>query len=179
MSGLLHLYVGGATSGKSVVAERKACSLADRRLYIATLKPTDEESVRRVAKHGERRDESWVTVEAGADLELAMWQCPECEVVLLDGLGAWISAMLCGVHGRLDDPQREIAARFGLFMESIEELGRPVVVVSDEVGMGLVPADPVSRIFRETLGTANRLLASMAHTVTFVACGLELPLKSS
>lgn len=178
MSGL-HLYVGGAASGKSAAAERRACELAERRLYIATLKPADEESGQRVARHRARRDGSWQTVEAGAELAAALGACPECGVVLVDGLGAWVSAMLCGIHGGTSDLEKELAARFQDFLEALEECWRPVVVVSEEVGMGLVPADAVSRAFREELGRANQRLAAMASEVVLVACGLELPLKKS
>ncbi len=181
MSGL-YLYVGGAASGKSAAAERRACGLAESRLYVATLKPADEESEHRVARHRVRRDGSWKTVEAGADLAATLGACPECGVVLVDGLGAWMSAMLCGIHGRATDPEKELAARFQDFLdalEALEECGRPVVVVSEEVGMGLVPADAVSRTFREELGCANQRLAAVAKEVVLVACGLELPLKKS
>ncbi|MDO5536531.1 MAG: bifunctional adenosylcobinamide kinase/adenosylcobinamide-phosphate guanylyltransferase [Desulfovibrionaceae bacterium] len=189
----LVLVVGGASSGKSLLAERCAAGLAERRLYVATMKVFDRESERRVAEHRARRGEGWQTAEACADLAGALNSCPEAGVVLVDSFGVWLAGMLAGVYepaaGRAEDSSPEqaetemdaresgLAERLDAFARALEERTRPVVVVSDEAGLGLVPADRLSRRFRDLLGRANRRLAGIADSVFFVSCGLPLRLK--
>ena len=167
---MLHtLYVGGASSGKSLCAERCTLTLARPCLYVATLRASllDDETRLRVARHKDRRGSEWLSVETGADLALALALHPEARAVLLDSVGTWISGILWDTQGQ------------GTEKSGNARVSRPVVVVSEEVGLGLVPTDPLARMFTEILGRANQLLAGIAQRVIFVSCGLELVLKNT
>ncbi len=170
------LYVGGASSGKSLLAERRCEEIAAERLYVATMRPGDEESLRRVAVHRARRGAGWTDVEAGMDLAACLGEEPSRGVVLVDGVGLWIAGMLFGLYGPCD-PERDIPARVEDFCRGLAASRRPCVVVTDEAGMGLVPSDGTSRRFRTILGNTNQRLALAADSVYFVSCGLALRLK--
>ncbi len=170
------LYVGGASSGKSLLAERQCEALSLRRLYVTTMQACDDESLRRVAAHKARRGNGWQDVEAGMDLAACLQAAPDCGVVLVDGIGLWLAGMLCELHGPCE-PAVDIARRVEDFCQGLGRTERPCVVVTDEAGMGLVPPDRVSRQFRELLGKANQRLASAADSVYFVSCGLALRFK--
>lgn len=185
------LFVGGASSGKSRLAEACAERLASSRLYIATLRPMDAEAELRVARHRARRGAGWQTVEAGAQLRASLEACPEAGVLLLDSLGSWISGMLCQVYApdkgiqdsfpaspaQLDQCEEGVQQELEAFFAALPALTRPLVVVSEEAGLGLVPADPLSRRFRDILGRSNQRLAACANRVQLVSCGLALRLK--
>lgn len=194
----LTLYVGGASCGKSELAEERVCSLAPVRLYVATLMPADVWSRERVERHARRRGEGWITVEAGADLVSALEAHPEAGAVLVDGLGPWVSAHLCGLHKTAGGDGCEPASATGAagaaedgtafslssleraeeaFLAALSRRRRPVVVVSEETGLGLVPPDPLTRVFVERMGRLNRRVAGLADRVRFVSCGLVLELK--
>ncbi len=197
------LFVGGASCGKSRLAEACAEGLAAQRLYIATMRPQDAEARHKVARHRARRDESWQTVEAGAHLCACLHAAPEAGVLLLDSLGTWISGMLCRVYAQescalqaikegpdqedcdqedwgqdnLDRNEAALEEELEAFFAALPTLKRPLIVVSEEAGLGLVPADPLSRRFRDILGRTNQRLAACASGVHFVSCGLALRLK--
>ena len=186
---MLHtLYVGGASSGKSLCAERCTLALGTPCLYVATLRASllDDETRLRVARHKDRRGSEWLSVEAGADLALALALHPEARAVLLDSVGTWISGILWDTQGQSAEKFANARVALDAVLERLEgvarflqESSRPVVVVSEEVGLGLVPTDPLARMFTEILGRANQLLAGIAQRVIFVSCGLELVLKNT
>ena len=172
-------FVGGASCGKSALAQRLVESWAPRRLYVATLVPADgdSESLARIARHQRARGAGWTLAECRGDLGAMLAQAPAGTAVLVDAVGPWIAGLLCGSYpcGVLDEAGVKDAIE--AFAKAFASNRGPCCVVSDEAGMGLVPPDPLSRSFRELLGYANRLLAGSAQDAYFVSCGLALRLK--
>ena len=147
--------MGGARSGKSGFAQRLVESWSPHRLYVATLvsDPGDAEMQARIAGHRALRGPGWITVEAGSELA---------------------SAITADNRPLPDDL---IEKRIDAFCEAFASSTRPVAVVSDETGLGLVPADPLSRRFRDWLGLCNQRVASAARDAYFVSCGIPVLLK--
>jgi len=168
MASELTLIIGGAASGKSLFAERLA-GLGTAVTYIATAHPIDDEMTAKIKIHRQRRPEGWHTVElSGPDLLKIL---PEVagDIVIIDGLTLYVAMAL----NDLPDPLEHV----GQVAEALRQMGQAVLVVSDEVGMGLVPESPRGRAFRELLGAANQEIARAADNVYFVAAGLPLTLK--
>lgn len=164
---MITLVLGGARSGKSVVAEQRAARLPPPVTYVATavVDPHDEDHVARVARHLARRDPTWRTVEAGGDL-LAAVAAAEGSV-LIDSLGTWVAAHLhLGTVADGEALGAALAARAG-----------DTVVVSEEVGLGVHPATEVGLRFRDLLGEVNRAVADVADEVLLVIAGRVLPLE--
>ena len=181
------LVVGGARSGKSAFAQAMAERFPGTLLYVATMVESDPESQERVRSHRERRGPRWKVVEAGTSLASALSACPEASCVLVDSLGLWVSGVLCGLLGQGgetgDDEEREAGRMETLtretiaFVEAFRATRRPVIVVTDEVGMGLVPPDRLSRSFRDALGLVNQGVGQAATEAYLVSCGLPVRLK--
>lgn len=181
--------VGGSRSGKSAFAQKMAERWRGPLLFVATLAVRDEESRSRVAAHRQKRSSRWHTVDAGVDLAACLSACPEASCVLVDSLGTWVSGVLCHcfegqgevapAHDAAGDAATMDALAKGLldFSKAVRDSRRPVIVVSDEVGLGLVPPDAMGRVFRDVLGLANQTLAAQADEAYFLSCGLPLRLK--
>lgn len=165
------LVLGGARSGKSALAERLARETGLRRTYVATAQAFDAEMARRIARHRLDRGEGWETVEAPLDLRgaLAAANRPG-SVVLVDCLTLWLSNVMLAEG----DAEAETAA----LCAQISALPGPVALVSNEVGMGLVPDTPLGRAFRDAQGRLNQRMASVCDLVAFCAAGLPLWLKT-
>jgi adenosylcobinamide kinase/adenosylcobinamide-phosphate guanylyltransferase len=164
------LVLGGARSGKSRYAERLVEQAAARGTYCATAEARDGEMAERIAAHRARRGPFWRTVEA--PLALAPTIAAEAAAarpVLVDCLTLWLSNML--LAGK--QPEQEASA----LCRRLRAAGGPVVLVSNEVGMGLVPETPLGRRFRDAAGWLNQEVAALADRVVFVAAGLPLVLK--
>lgn len=164
----LSLILGGARSGKSAFAERKAATYALPKIYIATAQALDDEMAVRIANHRDRRD-GWTTIEAPLDLVGALQGVPEGSVVLIDCLTLWLS------NHMLQDRDVDIDGLLGAIAASPS----PVICVSNEVGMGLVPDNALGRKFRDAQGVLNRRIAEQADLAVFVAAGLPLVLKGT
>lgn len=164
--GDITLVLGGARSGKSAYAEQATLAAAGRPLYLATATPGDAEMAARIAAHRARRAADWDTVEAPLDLAAAL---PSNRPVLIDCLTLWLSN-LTAADRTIDD------AVCGL-LEALAHRPGPTVLVSNEIGLGLVPATPASREFRDAHGRMNQQVAARADRVFFVAAGLPLALK--
>lgn len=163
-----HAFVlGGARSGKSVFAEGLAGRHA-RRTYLATAEPIDDEMRRRIEEHRERRGEGWRTFEAPLDLASPLREA-EDDVVLVDCLTVWLGNLLH--HGR------DVAGEMNRLLEALSETPAGVVLVSNEVGLGLVPETRLGRTFRDAQGRLNQRIAAVCGDVFFVAAGLPLVLK--
>lgn len=168
----LTLVLGGARSGKSGYAERLARETGLARHYIATAEPFDDEMRARIARHqADRAGDGWQTHEAPRDLADALRgaSAPD-RVVLVDCLTLWLSNLMLA-----DADLGEATA--GL-QAALAAAPGPVILVSNEVGMGLVPETPLGRAFRDAQGRLNQSLARQAQQVVFVAAGLPLILKS-
>jgi adenosylcobinamide kinase / adenosylcobinamide-phosphate guanylyltransferase len=165
------LVLGGARSGKSRYAERLVETAASRGTYCATAEAGDAEMARRIAEHRGRRGPFWHTVEA--PLMLAPVIASEARgehPLLVDCLTLWLSNLL--LAGKpVDDETAALCAALRL-------AEGPVVLVANEVGMGLVPETPLGRRFRDAAGRLNQEVAALADRVVFVAAGLPLVLKA-
>jgi adenosylcobinamide kinase / adenosylcobinamide-phosphate guanylyltransferase len=171
------LVLGGTRSGKSRFALELVRALAGegRAWFIATAWPGDPELDRRIARHRADRPAGWPTVDAGVDLAGALARTNEDEPVLIEGLTLWLSAMTGDrppqieaiLDGPVADGLRAIAAHRG-----------PVVVVSDELGLGMVPMDPIAREFRDLAGLVHQRFAAAADEVQLVVAGLPMTLKA-
>ncbi len=174
------LVLGGARSGKSRLAERltseAAAARAARRVYIATAQALDAEMAARIDRHQAERGPGWATREVPFALADAIRAAGPEEVVLVDCLTLWLSNRLCA----LPDP---LAADVLLepevddLLDAISQARTSLILVSNEVGLGLVPETPLGRAFRDCAGRLNQRMASIAHRVAFVAAGLPLWLK--
>lgn len=162
--------LGGARSGKSRMAEQivEASSLA--RFYLATAEARDEEMRQRIAEHRTRRVAGWQTLETPLDLETTLAETARPDrALLVDCLTLWLSNILLAKA----DVEEHIAA----LTMTLRELPGLIVVVSNEVGLGLVPDNALGRSFRDAQGRLNQSVAEACDTVIFVAAGLPLALK--
>jgi len=168
MTGRSVLILGGARSGKTA----RALSLAERfasRVYIATGEALDAEMADRIARHRRERGEAWTTVEAPLDLPAAIAALPGAAAGIVDCLTLWLSNLM--------GANREIEGATGELLRSISTCPATLVIVSNEVGLGLVPETPLGRAFRDAQGRLNQAVAAAVTEVEFVAAGLPLRLK--
>ena len=171
---LVTLALGGARSGKSAYAERLVDAAGDTGggLYIATAEAGDGEMTERIRRHRGRRGDRWTTVEEPLELAgaLSRYSAPG-RPVLVDCLTLWLSNVMAA--------GRDIDAEVAALTAALGALAGPVVIVSNEVGLGLVPATPLGRAFRDHAGRLNQAVAEVADRVIFVAAGLPLALKDA
>ncbi len=148
-----------------------AGSLGGRVLYVATALPNDDPELReRVRLHRERRPAAWGTVEAG-DLARVPEEAGRWDAVLLDSLTLWVSARLHAAG------EGETLTAFGRFLDEVSTLPTPVVLVSDEVGLGVVPESAEGRAFRDALGAVNQRAAAAAGEVHLCVAGIGVRIK--
>jgi adenosylcobinamide kinase/adenosylcobinamide-phosphate guanylyltransferase len=167
----LALVLGGAASGKSAHAEGIVLRTGLPRAYLATAEAWDDEMRDRVRRHREARGPLWRTVEEPLEAAAALGAIPEGEAVLLDCATLWLTnVMLAG---------RDLAAEEVRLLAALRARAAPMVVVSNEVGLGLVPETPLGRAFRDAQGRLNRRIAEVADHVVLVAAGLPLVLKGA
>ena len=164
------LVLGGARSGKSAHAEALLDDHAGTRLYIATAEPRDAEMEARIAAHRARRGPQWRTVEA----PLALAETLEAEsrpgaALLVDCLTLWLSNLM--------EAGRDIAVETQRLVVCLGRLEGRTVLVSNEVGLGIVPENAATRAFRDHAGRLNQAVAQAAERVVFVAAGLPMTLK--
>ena len=164
------LVLGGARSGKSSYAERLASGQAASRIYLATAQAADGEMAERIHKHRARRGDSWHTVEEPVALVGALErECAADRIVLVDCLTLWLSNILLA--------EMDISSEVQSLVQSLAGLSGPVIFVTNEVGMGIVPENALARRFRDEAGRLNQEVAAAADAVVFVAAGLPLFLK--
>ena len=162
---MITLVLGGARSGKSAVAERLATRSGAPVTYVATAYVGDDgDLAARVAAHQLRRPRTWTTIECGADLAGVLSDVSG--TVLVDSIGTWLAA--------LADTEPDVSR----LCAAIEHRVSDVILVSDEVGLGVHPSSDVGRRFRDELGTLNQALARVADQVLLVVAGRVLPLTT-
>jgi adenosylcobinamide kinase/adenosylcobinamide-phosphate guanylyltransferase len=181
LSAQLILILGGARSGKSAYAEKLATQMGQRVLYVATAEAGDEEMAERITVHRSIRPDTWQTLEAPrqvGDALLAIDHRPD--VVLLDCLTLLVSNIVLAMES---EPQVAIEATVQAELETIvaaqAQLKVPLIVVSNEVGLSLVPEYPLGRLYRDVLGRANQHLATLADRVLFMVAGLPMTVKDN
>ncbi len=165
------LVLGGARSGKSAFAERLVVNSGLPRIYLATATAGDEEMRLRIARHRQERGEGWRTVEEPLDLVAALTRHNHDGAVLVDCLTLWLSNLMFA--------DRDVEAESQRLANWLATTPGPVVLVSNEVGLGLVPETPLGRSFRDAQGRLNQIIAAAVPDVAFVAAGLPLWLKRS
>ena len=176
------LILGGARSGKSREAERRAAGSRLAVTVIATAEALDEEMAARIRRHQADRPAGWRTVETPLALAdtLRREAAPE-RCLLVDCLTLWLSNLLADAHtlpagATAEDLPRFREERDGL-LAALPTLPGRIVLVANEVGLGLVPETPLGRLFRDEAGRLNQMVASACRRVVFVAAGLPLVLK--
>ncbi len=177
MTNELILILGGARSGKSALAERLA-RRGGRVLFVATAEARDEDMKRRIAAHRERRPAGWDTLEEPLDLVAALRPVLDrYDTFLLDCLTLWVSNLLLDEPTPAEDGSR-IPDSARKLLDLIAESHATWILVSNEVGEGIVPSSALSRTYRDALGRVNQLAASRADRVFLMTAGLALDLKS-
>ncbi|MCK5679399.1 bifunctional adenosylcobinamide kinase/adenosylcobinamide-phosphate guanylyltransferase [bacterium] len=168
------LIGGGVRSGKSSFAQTMAEEMPGRRAYLATAQALDHEMEQRIAKHQADRGEKWhQTIEEPLELTAILKQASsEFDVILVDCLTLWISNLM----GRNDSDQ-EIIATLDQLTDCLNQLPASIILVTNEVGLGLVPEHPLGRRFRDLSGFANQRLAQACQEVYFTVWGLPQKLK--
>ncbi|AWM88254.1 bifunctional adenosylcobinamide kinase/adenosylcobinamide-phosphate guanylyltransferase [Microvirga sp. 17 mud 1-3] len=164
------LVLGGARSGKSRTAQAIAEKTAGERLFVATAQPFDDEMRERIRRHRDERRDGWRTCEAPLELAQAIREgTGPGRVVLVDCLTLWLSNVLLAGRDVEDETERLAGA--------VRDAGGPVVLVSNEVGQGIVPETPLGRRFRDAQGRLNQRMAETCDAVILVAAGCPLLLK--
>ena len=168
---LLTLVIGGARSGKSRHAQSLARANPAPWVMIATAEAQDEEMRARIDEHRRERGDGWITVEAPIDLAVALTQGPGDAPVVIDCLTLWLSNLMVGGHD-ID------LAVYGL-EAALRARTAPTIVVSNEVGLGIVPETTLGRAFRDKAGVLNQRLAARAQHVVLMVAGLPMTVKPS
>ncbi len=164
------LVIGGAHSGKSAFAEAWVQARGGPKLYVATTQARDSETAARIASHKERRGGGWRTLEAPLDVVEALSAYDSAGVsVLLDGLSTWLSNLMEQGH----DIDKEVER----LTKHLAQTRARIVLVSDEVGLGVAPETEELRRFRDEAGRLNQRMAAESKAVVFMAAGLPLMMK--
>lgn len=170
--GRLILVLGGARSGKSRYAQQLAEQYWTRPVFLATAEATDIEMVARIAKHRAARGDCWRCVEEPLDLAGGLTRAAgQGDGVLLDCLTVWLGNVL------VKEGAAGVATRQQALLETLRRKTGDVILVSNEVGLGIVPEHPLGREFRDLAGWLNQALATKSDAVVFIAAGLPLMLK--
>ncbi len=169
LPGSLTFVLGGARSGKSAYAERLVSAHAAPWTYIATAQAYDGEMRQRIAEHRARRVEGWETVEAPSDLVGALRQVPDGRAVLVDCLTLWLTNRMLA--------DSDVATECARLAGMLAQPRGPWVVVSNEVGLGIVPDNALARRFRDAAGRLNSQVAAAADSVLMMVAGLPLKVK--
>jgi adenosylcobinamide kinase/adenosylcobinamide-phosphate guanylyltransferase len=166
--------IGGCRSGKS----RHALDTAERfageeQIFVATCIPYDDEMKQRVAQHRQERGRQWRTVEAPNRLpEAIVENSATAAVILVDCLTLWVNNLLMA-----SDDTAKILEQIGELIQAIEDANCPVVLVSNEVGAGIVPENQLARQFRDLVGTANQAVAGQVDRVVWMVAGIPVTIK--
>ena len=168
------LVFGGARSGKSRFAQQRAEARWRHPLYLATAEVQDDEMAERVRRHRDGRGARWTCIEEPVEIVGALERVPDaCDGILLDCATIWLSNIL------LREGRQAVAGRTSDLLAALCAAPREILVVSNEVGLGIVPDTPLGREFRDLQGWLNQDLAAAAGTVVLIAAGLPLCLKGS
>lgn len=167
------LILGGARSGKSRLAETRASESGLEVVYIATGQAFDDEFQSRITAHQQRRPSHWLTVEEPLNLAETLSEvATENRCVLVDCLTLWVTNLLC-------QPQPDPDPVFDRLLELVPDLPGQLIMVSNEVGMGIVPAGQLSRDFVDHSGLLHQRLAAVCDRVTLTVAGLPMILKGN
>ena len=181
---MAELIIGGARSGKSLLAERRATASGLHVVYIATARAEDAEMARRVAHHQSRRPSEWTSIEEPIRLAAVLRaHVGERTCVVVDCLTLWLSNLFLAGRAAAQAEAGEaidcplLAGETQQLCEALPALPGRIILVSNEVGAGIVPMHPVSRLFADEQGRLNQRVAALATRVTLTVAGLPLELK--
>ncbi len=178
------LIIGGARSGKSSFAQELALKSGEPVLFVATAEASDEEMRHRIEEHQRARPSAWSTLEVTTHIGSQIFQkIGEAQVVILD----CITLLVNNIFGQyshqnteqIDAPliEQKLTDEINELVECIDQVDATFIIVTNEVGLGLVPANTVGRLYRDLLGRANQLLAQRADKIYLMVAGLPLPIK--
>ncbi|MFN8490445.1 MAG: bifunctional adenosylcobinamide kinase/adenosylcobinamide-phosphate guanylyltransferase [Caldilineaceae bacterium] len=184
----LIFILGGARSGKSDYALELARQLAGDQpvLFVATAQAGDAEMAERIARHRTERPDHWQTLEAPRQVGEAINHCltqatPSPAVIVLDCLTLLVSNVLFAGEDAETEPYAAFQARLDVEVQALlaaaQSANRPLIVVSNEVGLGIVPLGRISRVYQDLIGRANRQVATAAEQAIFLLAGIPLDLK--
>jgi adenosylcobinamide kinase/adenosylcobinamide-phosphate guanylyltransferase len=165
----LTLVIGGARSGKSRYAESLVTAFAPPWIYVATAEPLDDEMRSRIAEHRARRGADWRLIEAPRDIGGVIAGAPAGSAILVDCLTLWLSNLVLA--------DADVEAELDRLDDALAQARGPVVLVSNEVGFGIVPANALARRFRDAQGFLNQRVAAVADRVVLMVAGLPLVVK--
>jgi len=166
------LLIGGARSGKSALAGELAVKWGGPVTFIATAEARDDEMAARIARHRDERDETWTTIEEPIEIARTIAEVAAENLVILDCLTLWASNLM----DRGSDP-RDGEARAREASSIAAARAHPVIVITNEVGSGIVPDNELARAYRDLLGSINSIFAADAKHVLFVSAGRVTPMK--
>ena len=181
------LITGGARSGKSTYAEKLAKEAKGGVLYIATSIPFDDEMKDRVKKHKERRPATWYTFEGYKNLKQVFYNAEtKFDTILLDCITIMVTNLMFDQAGDnfddlndldIDEMEKEILQEVSDFLYEAEKSTKTVILVTNEIGYGIVPEYKMARVFRDIAGRVNQYIASRAKEVHMVVCGIPIKIK--
>ena len=176
--GKVTLYTGGCRSGKSSLALEMAREASGNVCFIATCVPQDDEMRLRVKKHQEERPPCWQLIEEPIAVGDAISKVNPSAfpVILVDCLTLWVCNLMCQKKNS-SITEEEMAAEAEKLVDSAKQYGGEVIFVSNEVGMGIMPANAMSRNYADLAGRCNQVVAKSANKVIFVSCGIGITLK--
>ncbi len=165
--------IGGIRSGKSRFALKMGEGMGERRVFIATGQALDSEMERRIRKHQSSRSKTWTTYEEPTALPTVLEKVNgQCDVIVVDCLSLWLSNLL-----HLDLGDQKISTSIKEFLRTLKSMTTPVILISNEVGLGGIPINPLARKFCDLAGILHQKIAEMAHQVYFVTSGIAKELK--
>ena len=173
VKGKIILVLGGIRSGKSRFALQLGEAMGERRVFIATGQALDPEMRRRIRKHQSSRSKSWTTYEEPVALPTVLEKVNgQCDVMVVDCLSFWLSNLL-----QLELKEKELSKRLKELLRSLTSLTTPAILISNEVGLGVIPANPLARKFCDHAGMLHQKIAHMADQVYFITSGISKQLK--
>lgn len=168
------LVLGGAKSGKSTFAVDVCNALEKKRIFLATAEGLDREMEERIRRHRSERGDTWQTVEEPLEVAHAIGEVDgEDRVILLDCLTLWLG----NLYMKYGEDQGAVEREIENLLKKLSGVAGAVVLVSNEAGMGIVPQDPLTRRYRDTLGRLNQEVARIARKVVMLMAGIPLILK--
>jgi len=165
--------LGGARSGKSSYAMNLAKSVGKRIVFIATCIPSDSEMKHRIKLHKKSRPRTWRVIEEEINIDSALRKAKTgCDAILIDCMGLFISNFMA-----VESSDKKIEEKVRRVIGQIKKSASDVIVVSNEVGMGIVPDNPLARRFRDLLGRVNQMMAQSADEVIMMYAGIPMVMK--
>ncbi|MGD9034577.1 MAG: bifunctional adenosylcobinamide kinase/adenosylcobinamide-phosphate guanylyltransferase, partial [Desulfobacteraceae bacterium] len=166
---------GGCRSGKSRFALEYANKHFKSKMFFATAPALDDEMKKRIKAHQEARGPEWAAIEEKTEIANAVASIEtKYEVILLDCMTLWLSNLIMA-----GEPESQIFSRTEAFIEAIQKIPQSVIIVSNEVGYGIVPVNDIARQYRDIMGTVNQRLAACADVVVWTVVGLPQVIKGN